>query len=297
MRSSAKLKVLVTGAGGQLGRDLVIRLERCGHEVHGFGRAELDVTDMTQVTAVCQSVRPDAIVHSAAYTKVDAAESGPDEAFRINAFGTRNVAWGASVVGAKLVYVSTDYVFDGGATSPIDEFQPASPVNVYGRSKLAGEQFVRQLLARHFIVRTSWVFGPFGGNFVKTMLRLAGERDRIAVVNDQIGCPTYTGDLADCIAAFIETNRYGTYHVSNAGACSWFEFAKAIFAAAQLEVQVDPIPTAAYPYPAKRPLYSVMDPMSLRLNGFPAMRDWKEALAECLAELASVEVRGDSTSS
>lgn len=272
------MKVVVTGAKGQLGTDLVHLLADKGYEVYGYGREELDITNFDQVKQVITEIRPDVVIHAAAYTKVDLAESEPDQAFLINAYGTRNVVVASEAVGAKLVYISTDYVFDGTATTPYNEFAPTNPLSVYGKSKLLGEQYVRDLHSKFFIVRTSWVYGKHGNNFVKTMLKLAQERDELMVVHDQIGCPTYTVDLANCILELIQTEKYGIYHVSNSGHCSWYEFAKAIFEEAGIEIKVNPCTTKDFPRPAPRPAYSVFEHMALRLNGFKEMPHWRESL-------------------
>lgn len=274
------MKVVVTGAKGQLGTDVVQLLADEGIEVYGYGREGLDITNFDQVKQIITDVRPDVVIHAAAYTKVDLAESEPDQAFLINAYGTRNVAVASEAVGAKLVYISTDYVFDGKENKPYHEFSPTNPLSVYGKSKLAGEQFVRDFHSRFFIVRTSWVFGKHGNNFVKTMLKLAREREELMVVNDQIGCPTYTVDLANCILDLIHTEKYGIYHVSNSGHCTWYEFAKAIFEEAGIKVKVNPCATKDFPRPAPRPAYSVFDHMSLRLNNFKNMRNWRYALKD-----------------
>lgn len=277
------MKVVVTGAKGQLGSDLVYLLSDKGHKVYGYGREELDITNFDQVHQVISNVTPDVVIHAAAYTKVDLAESEQDQAFLVNAYGTRNVAVASEAVGAKLVYVSTDYVFDGKATTPYNEFASTNPQSVYGKSKLAGEQFVRDLHSKFFIVRTSWVFGKHGNNFVKTMLKLAQERDELKVVDDQVGSPTYTVDLARCILDLIQTEKYSIYHVSNSGHCSWYEFAKAIFEEAGIEVKVNPCTTKDFPRPAPRPAYSVFEHMALRLNGFNDMREWRNALREFIS--------------
>ncbi|REJ11698.1 MAG: dTDP-4-dehydrorhamnose reductase [Bacillaceae bacterium] len=279
------MKVVVTGAKGQLGTDLVDLLSDRGYEVYGYGREELDITNFDQVHQVISKVKPDVVIHAAAYTKVDLAESEPDQAFAINSYGTRNVVVVSEKVGAKLVYVSTDYVFDGTANLPYHEFAPTNPLSVYGKSKLAGEQFVRDLHSKFFIVRTSWVYGKHGNNFVKTMLKLSQERDELMVVHDQIGCPTYTVDLANCILELIQTEKYGVYHVSNSGHCSWYEFAKAIFEEAGIEVKVNPCTTKDFPRPAPRPTYSVFEHMALKLNGFSEMRYWREALKEFIIRI------------
>ncbi|MFC4103162.1 dTDP-4-dehydrorhamnose reductase [Paenibacillus xanthanilyticus] len=282
----AKGKALVTGAQGQLGQDLVAALTKLGYEVKGCGRAELDITNYEETKAIIYGFRPDVIVHAAAYTKVDQAETDQETAYQVNAYGSRNLAVVAENAGAKLVYVSTDYVFNGQGTEPYDEFQPTMPINVYGRTKLAGEQFAQQFCSKHFIVRTSWVYGPNGANFVKTMLKLADERDTISVVSDQVGCPTFTHDLVDTICNLVETEKYGLYHVSNAGHCSWYEFAQAIFELAGKPVTVEPVGTDQFPRPAKRPSYSVFDHKALAYNGFPPMRHWKDALAEFIRNYA-----------
>ncbi|MWC30423.1 dTDP-4-dehydrorhamnose reductase [Paenibacillus sp. MMS18-CY102] len=281
----AKQRIVVTGANGQLGVDLVKHLAELGHEVHGLGRTDFDVTSERQVQQVLRELKPDVVIHSGAYTKVDQAEDEPDQAYMVNGYGTANVASAAHSIGAKLVYVSTDYVFNGQGFRPYDEFSPIDPVNVYGKSKWMGERFVETLHARHYIVRTSWVYGAHGANFVKTMLKLGAERGSVSVVNDQVGCPTFTKDLAACIGRLIETERYGTYHVSNSGSCSWHEFAEAIFRLAGLQVELAAVSSEQFVRPAKRPSYSVFDHMSLRLGGFPAMRHWEEALEQFITEL------------
>lgn len=271
-------KVLITGANGQLGKELVELFTEKGFEVYGFGRDKMDITNQVQVQEIIGAVKPNIVIHSAAHTKVDLAESEPDQAFSINAYGTRNVAVAAEAVGAKLVYVSTDYVFDGTNDEPYNEFSPTSPLGVYGKSKLAGEQFVRDLHYKFFIVRTSWVYGKYGANFVKTMLKLGEERKELSVVADQIGCPTYTLDLANAILELVNTEKYGVYHVSNSGNCSWFEFAKAIFEEAGIDVNVTPCTTADFPRPAPRPANSILEHMSIKLNNFSSIRYWREAL-------------------
>jgi len=275
-----KQKILVTGAKGQLGTEMVKLLKEMKYEVYGYGRAELDITDFQQVKNVIDHIRPNIVIHAAAYTKVDAAESEPDQAFLVNAYGTRNVTVASEHIGAKLVYISTDYVFDGTANVPYNEFAFTNPINVYGKSKLAGEQFVRDLHSKFFIIRTSWVYGKHGNNFVKTMLKLAQEQKELFVVDDQIGCPTYAVDLVSCIFKLIQTEKYGVYHISNSGHCSWYEFAKAIFEEANVNIVVNPCKTKDYPRPARRPPYSVLDHMALRLNGFKELRHWREALKE-----------------
>ncbi|WP_449623021.1 dTDP-4-dehydrorhamnose reductase [Robertmurraya sp. Marseille-Q9965] len=274
------MKVVVTGGKGQLGTDLVQLLSNNGYEVFGFGREELDFTNIENVKEVFQSIKPDVVIHSGAYTKVDLAESEPDEAYLVNAIGTRNIATVANDLHAKLLYVSTDYVFNGTSTAPINEFEPNDPIGVYGKSKLAGENFVKHLHSRFYIVRTSWVYGLNGNNFVKTMLKLGSEGKELSIVHDQVGCPTFTIDLAKKIMELIQTDKYGTYHISNSGQCSWFEFAQAIFEEANMDVRINPCTTKDFPRPAPRPAYSVFDHMGLRLNGFSEMPHWKDSLKE-----------------
>lgn len=270
--------IMVTGAGGQLGQELVALLRSEGFHVQGVTRAELDITDSEAVSRYIRQLRPEAVVHAAAYTQVDRAEVEEDEAFRCNALGTRNVAVAAEQIGARLVYISTDYVYSGDGDTPYNEWSDTGPINVYGRSKLAGEQFVRELHRRFFIVRTSWVYGPYGPNFVKTMLRLGTENKEVRVVDDQRGAPTYTLDLSRAVIALLHTERYGVYHVSNSGQCSWYEFACEIFKQAGMEVKVTPILTSEMPRPAARPRYSVLEPMMLRLNGLPLLPPWQQSL-------------------
>jgi len=272
-------KVLITGANGQLGKELVELFTEKGFEVYGFGRDKMDITNQVQVQEIIGAVKPDIVIHSAAHTQVDLAESEPDQAFLINAYGTRNVAVAAEAVGAKFVYVSTDYVFDGTTNKPYNEFSPTSPLGVYGKSKLAGEQFVRDFHSKFFIVRTSWVYGKYGVNFVKTMLKLGEERKELSVVSDQIGCPTYTLDLANAILELINSEKYGIYHISNSGSCSWYELAKEIFKEAKMEIKVIPCTTAEFPRPAARPAYSVLEHMSIELNQFSSIRSWREGLS------------------
>ncbi|UKJ81805.1 dTDP-4-dehydrorhamnose reductase [Priestia megaterium] len=275
-------KVLITGANGQLGKELVELFTEKGFEVYGFGRDKMDITNQAQVQEIISTLKPNIVLHSAAHTQVDLAESEPDQAFLINAYGTRNVAVAAEAVGAKLVYVSTDYVFDGTNDEPYNEFSPTSPLGVYGKSKLAGEQFVRDLHSKFFIVRTSWVYGKHGANFVKTMLKLGKERKELSVVADQIGCPTYTLDLAHAILELVDTQKYGVYHISNSGSCSWYEFAKEIFNISGITVQVNPCTTADFPRPAARPSYSVFAHTAIYLNNFTKMRSWEDALVDFL---------------
>ncbi|WP_433945650.1 dTDP-4-dehydrorhamnose reductase [Paenibacillus sp. SN-8-1] len=276
-----KSSVILTGAEGQLGRELMDVFRGLGYEVHGLGQRELDITDTEQCFQVLRRLKPDMVIHAAAYTNVDRAESEPDVAYQVNTYGTRNIAAAAESIHAKLVYISTDYVFNGGADQePFDEFHPTKPMNIYGQSKLEGEKFVRELHSQFFIVRTSWVYGRHGSNFVRTILELASKQESISVVNDQIGCPTYTRDLAQKLEELASSSKYGTYHISGAGSCSWYDFACAIIEFAGLKTAIIPVSTKEFPRPAPRPAYSVLMQRALRLNGFSPLRDWKEALED-----------------
>jgi dTDP-4-dehydrorhamnose reductase len=277
------MRVLVTGAGGQLGADL---LRAFGDDdVVGLTRAELDVTHEPAVVAAVRDHAPDLVVHAAAYTKVDACEADPDTAWRVNAIGSWWVARACALADAALVYVSTDYVFDGLAGRPYTEFDHPNPLSMYGRSKQAGEQLVRQTLPSHYIVRTSWVQGQHGGNFVKTMLRLGRERGAVSVVDDQTGAPTFAADLAVAIRALAVTGRHGTYHLTNEGHCTWFEFARAIFEEADVAVALTPTDTATFNAPAPRPAFSVLDNCMARLTGLAPLPPWRASLQRLLAEL------------
>jgi dTDP-4-dehydrorhamnose reductase len=281
------VKILVTGAGGQLGHDLVAAFGEPHHDVVGLAHAGLDVADRDAVLQAITTLRPDAVVHAAAWTDVDGCERDPDRAFAVNALGTRHVAEGARLVGAHLCYVSTDYVFDGASTRPYVEWDTPNPLSAYGRSKLGGE---RELSSSDTIVRTSWVCGAHGSNFVKTMLRLASERETLTVVDDQHGCPTFTPDLAAVIRGLVVGRRPGVFHVTNQGPTTWFGFARAVFAAAGLDPErVSPIATADLQpaRPAPRPANSVLDNSALRLSGIPLASDWHEPLERMVKELTS----------
>lgn len=279
------MRVLVTGVSGQLGYDVARVLTQRGIEYRGTSSKELDITDRAAVEHLMQAYRPDAVIHCAAYTKVDLAEDEPERCWAVNADGTRNLAAACREIGAKMLYISTDYVFPGTGEQFRRTDDPVSPVNTYGRSKLAGELAVQSLLETYFIVRISWVFGKNGNNFVKTMLRLAETRTELTVVCDQIGSPTYTADLAPLLCDMVQTERYGIYHATNGGTCAWSEFAKAIFELADKQVTVYPIPTSAYPTRAVRPLNSRMSKERLHSNGFQELPEWKNALARYLKEI------------
>lgn len=279
------MRVLITGAGGQLGHDLLAAF--ADDEVVGLTRAQLDVTREPDVVAAVRDHHPDIVVHAAAFTQVDACETEIDHAWRANAAGTWWVARACELANARLVYLSTDYVFDGTAGRPYTEFDATNPQSVYGHTKEAGEQLTRATLAEHFIVRTSWVHGAHGKNFAKTMLRLGSERDEVSVVADQTGSPTFTFDLAPALRALAVSGRYGTYHLTNAGSCTWHEFAETIFRAAGLDVRVQPIDTAMFGAPAPRPLYSVLENRMAHLAGLGELPDWRDSLIRLLRQLGA----------
>ena len=279
------MNILVTGASGQLGHDLVIELRKRGHDVTGVSSRELNLTDPAVVRAYLTAMRPDAVMHCAAYTAVDKAEDDAEACFAVNHLGTKSVADACAELGCKLLYISTDYVFPGGGDRPWEPDDATDPLNLYGKSKLLGEEAVRAATDRHFIVRISWVFGVNGKNFVKTMLRLGAERDTLTVVNDQFGSPTYTKDLSVLLADMIITEKFGTYHATNEGICSWFEFASAIIAEAGLPAKVLPVSSDQYPSRARRPSNSRMSKEKLTANGFLLLPRWEDALQRYLREL------------
>lgn len=278
------MNILLMGAAGQLGVDLTVALTP-DHDVTAWDIAELDITDLSAVLQAVRALKPDLILNAAAYTDVDGCESHEELAYRVNALGPRNLAIGALETGAGILHISTDFVFDGAKRTPYLEFDAANPQSVYGKSKLAGEQAIREVTPRHYILRTAWLYGSHGRNFVKTMLRLAGERDTVSVVNDQVGTPTSTQDLIQAILAVIPAQAYGTYHATCEGACSWYDFAAAIFRHAGLGTAVTPISTEALGRPAKRPAYSVLDNFMLRNQHHTALKDWEEALCIYMTQL------------
>lgn len=278
------MKILVTGVTGQLGYDVCRELERRDIEHRGIGSAQLDITSETAVGAYLRAYRPDAVIHCAAYTAVDRAEDEMARCFDVNEGGTRNLAQACKEIGAKMLYLSTDYVFPGTGDRFYETDDPTGPQNVYGASKLAGETAIREILPAHFIVRISWVFGVNGNNFIKTMLRLAESHDTLGVVDDQIGSPTYTADLAPLLCDMILTEKYGSYHATNEGVCSWAEFAREIFRQAGKTVTVLPVTTAEYGAKAPRPLNSRLSKSSLDKAGFSRLPDWQDALGRYLIE-------------
>jgi len=287
------IRVLATGAGGQLGADLLRVLAGTQHEVIGLTRAELDVTDPAAVEKAVVDARPDVVLNAAAYTAVDAAEADEATASAVNAGGPANLARACAAHGGRLVHVSTDYVFAGDATTPYEVDAPTGPRSAYGRTKLAGERAVRELLPdRSWVVRTAWVYGETGGNFVKTMARLARERDTVAVVDDQHGSPTWSRDLAAGLVALATsadgTVPPGTYHCTNSGGTTWCGLARAVFAELGADPErIRPTGTDAFPRPAPRPAYSVLSDASWRAAGLPPARPWRDALHAAFAEVGA----------
>ncbi len=279
------MRVLVTGAGGQVGSDLVTALT--GHEVIASARADLDVGDDGACMRTILAARPEVVIHAAAYTDVDGCEVHPDRAWRDNVLGSRNVARAAREAGAFLIAISSDYVFDGRASEPYDEHAPVAPLGAYGRSKAAGEgEALEANPDATAIVRSSWIYGRVGKNFVKTMLGLAAEREVVEVVDDQTGSPTWSADLARALVRLASARRAGIYHVTNGGSTTWFGFAREIFAAAGYDAErVRPTTTAALGRPAPRPAYSVLGDRSWRLAGLPPLPPWRDALRAALPEI------------
>ena len=271
--------MVVTGAGGQLGRESVLALRAAGHETVALRRSELDISVWGAAERALAEHRPDAVLNCAAWTAVDAAEADPDAAMRANALGPGLLASACAAAAVRLCHISTDFVFDGSATAPMDESTPPNPLGAYGASKLAGEDEVRRRCPDHQLVRTAWLFGQQGPNFVLTMLRLAAERGALRVVADQRGSPTWTGSLAPALVRLLELGVPGTFHLVNAGEATWHELARAVLEEAGLgQVPVEPITTAEYPTPARRPAYSVLEPRAWRQLGEPPLPPWRDAL-------------------
>lgn len=276
------MKILVTGVAGQLGYDVMRELNKRGIEAIGVDRSDFDITDREATEKFILSVNPNAVIHCAAYTAVDAAEDNVELCRKVNVNGTENIARACAKIKAKMLYISTDYVFPGSGDIPYDINAEKAPQNVYGQSKLDGELVVQKYLQNYFIVRISWAFGKNGNNFVETMLRLGKEREQLSVVGDQIGSPTYTFDLARLLVDMIRTDKYGIYHATNEGYCSWAEFAKEIMRLANLLCKIISISTEEYPTKAKRPLNSRMNKSSLDKNGFVRLPSWQDALRKYL---------------
>ncbi|OIJ21724.1 dTDP-4-dehydrorhamnose reductase [Anaerobacillus alkalidiazotrophicus] len=279
------MKILVTGYNGQLGYDVVREGLKRGLDMHGIGIDDLDITNEEAVYRHVKQVNPDAIIHCAAYTAVDKAEDDKETCWNVNVEGTRYLATAAKELNAKFMYISTDYVFDGEGETPFLETDTPNPVGYYGKTKYEGEKVVSEMLSESFIVRISWVFGINGNNFIKTMLKLSETRNELNVVGDQVGSPTYTFDLARLLVDMIQSEKYGIYHASNEGFCTWADFATEIFKQAGKDVKVNSINTEEYPTRAVRPKNSRMSKQKLIDNRFEPLPDWQDALKHYLTEL------------
>lgn len=273
------MKVLIIGSEGMLGHDLVDILSK-ENEISTTTIDTLDITNIEKTIETVQKINPEVVVHAAAFTDVNGSESQQDLAYKVNGIGTRNVAVACKETDSALVYICTDYVFDGEKGSSYQEYDQTNPLSVYGKTKLQGETYIRDILSKFYIVRTSWLYGYYGPNFVTTMLKLAETMDSISVVNDQIGSPTYTMDLAKAIAQLIKKPSYGIYHITNSGECSWYDYACQIFEMAGIKINVKPVSTEEYPQPAPRPKYSVLENYNWKMEGFSEIRDYKDALQD-----------------
>lgn len=298
------MKVLVTGVNGQLGYDVVKEVEKRGYQAIGVERQKMDLTSTEQIKECIETVNPEAIIHCAAYTAVDKAEDEEELCRRVNAIATKEIAECAKKLDIPMIYISTDYVFNGKKSIFLDrknenayidysnveldkdkfieykENDITNPINIYGKTKLEGEEYVKQILNKYYIVRISWVFGKNGNNFIDTMLKLSKERESLSVIDDQVGSPTYTKDLAPLLVDMIETDKYGIYHATNEGYCSWYEFAKEIFKVADIDIEVNPISALEYPTKATRPMNSKLSKQKLKDNGFKQLRNWRDSVQE-----------------
>ena len=279
------MRVFVTGVKGQLGYDVMNELEKQGLEGIGVDIDEMDITDADQVNKVIKEAAPDAVIHCAAYTAVDAAEDNEEICRKVNAQGTENIAKVCEELDIKMMYISTDYVFNGQGERPWEPDDEREPLNVYGQTKYEGELAIEEHVKKFFTVRIAWVFGVNGKNFIKTMLNLGKTHDHLTVVNDQTGSPTYTYDLARLLVDMIQTDKYGRYHATNEGICTWYEFACEIFKQAGMNVSVAPVSSDEYPAKAKRPSNSRMDKSKLTANGFQPLPTWQDALSRYLKEI------------
>ena len=283
------MRILVTGVKGQLGYDVMNELAKRGHTGIGVDVEEMDITDAAKVEQVIKESEVEAVIHCAAYTAVDAAEDNAELCHKINAEGTENIAKVCKELDLKMIYISTDYVFNGEGTRPWEPDDEREPLNVYGQAKYEGELAVEKYLEKYYIVRIAWVFGVNGKNFIKTMLNLSETHDELSVVNDQIGSPTYTYDLAKLLVDMVETDKYGRYHATNEGLCTWYEFATEIFRQAGKEITVHPVTSEQFPSKAKRPHNSRMSKDKLEANGFDRLPAWQDALNRYLKTIGVIE--------
>jgi dTDP-4-dehydrorhamnose reductase len=276
------MRVLVTGSEGMLAKDLITCFSQRGYETIAPPEDEFDITDLAATRSVVDHCKPELIINCAAYTKVDEAEKEEPQALLVNGFGVQNVCLVCQESDIPLVHFSTDYIFDGAKESPYTIYDEPNPVSAYGRSKLLGEKYVLWLLGKFYLIRTSWLFGHYGRNFIETMLELGGREKQISVVKDQKGCPTWTYHLAEAVVGLIETERYGIYHITNSEPTTWFEFAREIFRLSGSDTEVLPATSDQFPRPAKRPQNSVLDPFPLPQVLGREMPSWREALKEYL---------------
>lgn len=283
------MRILVTGVKGQLGYDVMNELAKRGHTGIGVDVEEMDITDAAKVEQVIKESEVEAVIHCAAYTAVDAAEDNAELCHKINAEGTENIAKVCKELDLKMIYISTDYVFNGEGTRPWEPDDEREPLNVYGQAKYEGELAVEKYLEKYYIVRIAWVFGVNGKNFIKTMLNLSETHDELSVVNDQIGSPTYTYDLAKLLVDMVETDKYGRYHATNEGLCTWYEFATEIFRQAGKEITVHPVTSDQFPSKARRPHNSRMSKDKLEANGFDRLPTWQDALNRYLKAIGVIE--------
>jgi len=280
------MKILITGAKGMLGSDLMKVLSR-NYQTVGIDKEDGDITKKDEIIKVISDANPSLVIHTAAYTDVDGCEGDPDLAYKVNVIGTQNICLACQKVGAAVMYLSTDFVFDGNKKTPYIEFDQPNPINIYGKSKLAGEQYVQSLLHKFFVVRTAWLFGKKGKSFVKTILKLAKRKKELKIVNDQIGSPTHTLDLIHQLIPLLNTDSYGIYHITNKGSCSWYEFAQEILKCGKIkEVEIKPIFSYQLNRPAKRPAFSVLRNYCLELTVGDTMRSWEDALKRYMGSKA-----------
>ncbi|WP_297899006.1 dTDP-4-dehydrorhamnose reductase [Methanobrevibacter sp.] len=273
------MKILITGYNGMLGSDLVETLKNENkHDLILTDVEELDITNFDEVIKVFKNEKPEIVINVAAYTDVDGCETNQDLAYNVNSIGPKNLAIASNEINAKLLHISTDYVFSGEESKPYKEEDGIGPKSYYGKTKLQGELFIKENMEEYFIIRTAWLYGFNGKNFVKTMLELSKNNNKITVVNDQYGSPTFAKDLSKSISEIIKTDKYGVYHVTNSDSCTWYEFAKQIFELANIDVNVIPVTTKEYPTPAERPKYSVLSNEKWENNGFKKLRSYKDAL-------------------
>lgn len=274
------MKIALTGANGMLGYD--IRKTFSDLNLIPLTRGDFDIVDLDKSITKIKEIKPDYLIHTAAYTDVDGSELNPEKAYLLNAIGTRNLVMACEMIDCPIIYISTDYVFDGAKGEPYDEWDMPNPINKYGLSKLIGERFVTSLTNKFYIIRTSWLYGKNGKNFVNTILKLASEKEEIEVVNDQIGSPTYTCDLAVKLKELMGKG-YGIYHITNASHCSWYEFALEIVKIKGLKTRIKPVTSEQINRPAKRPTFSVLNKTMLQLEGIKELREWQDALKEYLS--------------